>query len=107
MHRVLNLVSVCLADTTTLKEDIRNKLTTYNLHEHQVNDGINEEGESTLAINADFNSATDANEFHDWLKTYIMQNKTSFKNARTRVHDCFHAEGQTLPCQIGDIGELI
>ena len=109
MHRVVNLTSVAIdvTQSSLYKEDIRQKLAGYNLNESQVNDGVNEDGLPTLAVNADFNSATEANDFHDWLKQYITDRKDQFQSARTRVHDCYHASGQNLPCQIGDVWELV
>ena len=108
MHRVVNMTSVGVdaAQIETIKLEIRQKLTEYSLHENQVNDGQNEDGSPTLAINADFNSATEANAFHDWLKQLITTNRDQFKSARTRVHDCFHAADQNMPCELGDVWEL-
>jgi len=108
MHRVVNLVSVGIdpAAISGYKEAIRTELTNYSTYTSEVNDGSNEEGAPTLAVNADFNTATDANTFHNWLKVFITERKVDFINARTRIHDCFHASNQNLPCQIGDVWEL-
>ena len=108
MHRVVNMTSVGVeaAQIETMKQDIRQELVENGYHEAQVNDGVNEEGDPTLAVNVDFNSATRANEFHDWLKTYITDRREQFKSARTRVHDCYHAADQNMPCELGDVWEL-
>ena len=84
------------------KESIRQKLTEYITHDAQVNDGQNEDGDPTLAVSADFRTATDANEFHDWLKQYISVRRNDFVSARTRIHDCYHAANENLPCELGD-----
>jgi len=108
MHRVVNLTSVGIDPVAIegLKLEIRTKLTEYSLYESQVNDGLDETGNPTLAISADFNSATEANAFHDWLKQFITTNRDQFKSARTRVHDCFHAADQNMPCELGDVWGL-
>lgn len=108
MHRVINMTSVGInsEQITIYKEEIRQKLTEYSLADSQVNDGRNEDGNPTLGINADFNAASEANDFHGWLKVYVTERREQFKNARTRVHDCFHAADQNQPCMIGDIWEL-
>ena len=108
MHRVVNMTSVGVdaAQIETMKLEIRQKLTEYNIYDAQVNDGQNEEGDPTLAVNADFNLASEANDFHDWLKAYITDRREQFKSARTRVHDCYHAADQNLPCALGDVWEL-
>lgn len=108
MHRVVNMTSVGI-DPGILagyKEEIRQKLSEYNTYGAQVNDGQDEDGDPTLAVNADFRTATDANQFHDWLKTYITDRREQFKSARTRVHDCYHAAGENRPCQLGDVWRL-
>ena len=108
MHRVVNMTSVGVdaAQIETMKLEIRQKLTEYNVYDAQVNDGQNEEGDPTLAVNADFNLASEANDLHDWLKAYITDRREQFKSARTRVHDCYHAADQNLPCALGDVWEL-
>ncbi len=108
MHRVVNLTSVGVNAEAieSLKLEIREILAENGVHEAQVNDGTNEAGDPTLAVAVDFNSATRANEFHAWLKQLITTNSDQFKSARTRVHDCFHAANQNMPCQIGDVWEL-
>ena len=105
MHRVLNLNSVG-TDATTMevhKLAIRGQLEINDTHEAQVNDGQDEGGNITLAIVADFNHVDEANTFHTWLKDYINTNAVDFTMARSRVHDCHHAAGQSLPCMIGDV----
>lgn len=108
MHRVVNLNSVGndAEQITICKEEIRQKLAEYDLHVSEVNDGTDESGNPTLGVNADFNSASEANQFHDWLKQYVTERRDDFTYARTRVHDCYHADGQNLPCKIGDVWEL-
>lgn len=111
MHRVVNMTSIGNnADViSNHKSAISAKLDNYNqdnIHDRQINDGQNMEGKPTLGINIDFNSATDANNFHDWLRQYVTNNSSDFVSARTRVHDCFHASGENLPCEIGDTWEL-
>lgn len=108
MHRVLNMNSICTdQDQASLyKEEIRLKISEYNTYESQVNDGCNEEGMITLAISADFNSVSEANDFHAWIKQYIIDRRSNFIYVRTRMHDCYHASDQNMPCQIGDIWEL-
>lgn len=78
----------------------------YPTNEANVNDGYDDNDDPTLGINADFNHAIDANAFHAWLKTFIEMNSIDFKSARTRVHDCFHASDQNLPCEMGDVWRL-
>lgn len=109
MHRVVNLVSVGIDPETIAgyKEEIRTKLSEYDVYIGEVNDGANEDGNPTLAVSADFNLASEANEFHNWLKDFLTAHREDFKNARTRVHDCFHASNQNMPCQLGDVWELI
>ena len=108
MHRVVNLVSVGIdpVQIATCKEEIRQKLTEYSLYDSQVNDGQSEDGDPTLGVSVDFNTVSGANAFHDWLKQYITDRQNQFKSARTRVHDCYHAADQNMPCQIGDVWEL-
>ena len=110
MHRVINMTSEG-TDATKIanhKTEIRNMINVYtdNLHSSEVNDGENEQGNPTLAVNADFNNATKANTFNNELKTYIQNNSTDFTKARIRVHDCFHASNENLPCEIGDVWQL-
>ena len=108
MHRVVNMTSVGIdaAQIEAMKLEIREKLNEYGLNDSQVNDGQNEAGEPTLAVSVDFNSATKANEFHEWLKRYITDRAEHFQSARTRVHDCFHAADQNMPCELGDVWGL-
>ena len=108
MHRVVNLVSVGIDPETIAgyKEEIRTKLSEYDAYVGEVNDGTNEDGNPTLAVNADFNLTSEANEFHNWLKDFIINHREDFKNARTRVHDCFHAANQNMPCQLGNVWDL-
>ena len=109
MHRVVNMTSVGIDPDVieSYKEEIRQKLTEYSTYDAQVNDGQNEDGDSTLAVNADFRTVSDANAFHDWLKQYISDHREQFKSARTRVHDCYHAADQNMPCALGDVWELV
>ncbi len=69
MHRVVNMTSVGVdaAQIENMKLEIRQKLSEYNTYDAQVNDGQNEDGSPTLAVNADFRTVSDANAFHDWL----------------------------------------
>jgi len=108
MHRVVNMTSVGVdaAQIETMKLEIRQKLAEYSTYDAQVNDGQNEEGNPTLAVSADFRTVSDANNFHDWLKVYISSRRTDFVSARTRVHDCYHAADQNMPCELGDVWEL-
>ena len=108
MHRVVNMTSVGVdtAQNETIKLEIRQKLAEYSTYDAQVNDGQNEDGSPTLAVSADFRTVTDANIFHDWLKQYISDRRDDFVSARTRVHDCYHAADQNLPCELGDVWEL-
>ena len=108
MHRVVNMTSVGIdpAVIEEHKEEIRQKLSEYNTCDAQVNDGQNEEGYSTLAVSADFRTVSDANAFHNWLKQYISDRRDDFVSARTRVHDCYHAADQNMPCALGDVWEL-
>jgi hypothetical protein len=108
MHRVVNMTSVGVdpAGIEGYKEEIRQKLTEYNTYDAQVNDGQNEEGNPTLAVNADFRTVSDANAFHDWLKQYVSDRRDDFVSVRTRVHDCYHAADQNMPCELGDVWEL-
>lgn len=108
MHRVVNMTSVGVdaVQIETMKLEIRQKLTEYSTYDTQVNDGWNEDGDPTLAVSADFRTVSDANTFHDWLKTYITDRRANFINARTRVHDCCHAADQNMPCALGDVWEL-
>ena len=108
MHRVVNMTSVGTDPgiIAGYKEEIRQKLTEYSTYDAQVNDGWNEDGSPTLAVNADFRTVSDANGFHDWLKQYISDRRDDFVSARTRVHDCFHVAGENRPCQLGDVWRL-
>ena len=108
MHRVVNMTSVGVdaVQIETMKLEIRQKLSEYNTCDAQVNDGLNEAGEPTLAVSAGFRTVSDANQFHDWLKTYITDRRDDFVSARTRVHDCYHAADQNMPCALGDVWEL-
>ena len=108
MHRVVNMTSVGIdtAQIETMKLEIRQELDKYSTYDAQVNNGQDEAGEPTLAVNADFRTATEANEFHDWLRGYVSDRRDQFASARTRVHDCYHAADQNRPCQIGDIWGL-
>ncbi len=111
MHRVVNMNSVGIdADTiNNYKAEIIDELDTYNkpqIYDMQINTGQNMEGNPTLAVNVDFNVATDGNDFFFFLKQFILDRKVDFIRARLRIHDCYHAEGENLPCQIGDVWEL-
>ena len=108
MHRVVNMTSVGIDATliATYKNEIRQKLTEYNTYDVQVNDGQNEDGSPTLAVSVDFRTVADANAFHDWLKTFLSSRREDFVSARTRVHDCYHAADQNMPCALGDVWEL-
>lgn len=108
MHRVVNMTSVGIDQDVIAgyKEEIRQELAKYDTFDAQVNDGQNEAEEPTLAVSADFRTVSDANEFHDWLKVYITDRRANFINARTRVHDCYHAADQNMPCTLGDVWEL-
>lgn len=108
MHRVVNMTSVGVdaVQIETMKLEIRQKLTEYNIYDAQVNDGQNEDGNPTLAVNADFRTVSDANAFHDWLKQYVSDRRDDFVSVRTRVHDCYHAADENRPCEIGDVWEL-
>jgi len=91
------------------KTEIIAELDSYNqenIHDREVNDGVNMEGKPTLGISLDFNNATEVNNFHNWLKQYITDRSNDFEKARTRVHDCYHAASLNLPCEIGDVWEL-
>jgi len=90
------------------KTAIRTILDTYTefLNTNEVNDGVNEADNPTLAVNVDFNNATQANKFNQELQNYITNNSADFLNARIRIHDCFHAAGESLPCAIGDVWQL-
>ena len=80
LHRVVNLVSVGDPEGLLLakEEEIRTKLFEYDVYVGEVNDGTNEEGEPTLAVNADFNLASEANEFHNWLKDFPYRSQRRF-----------------------------
>jgi len=110
MHRVINLTSEGTDKTVIAghKTAIRNMIDAYsaNVHTAEVNDGTNEEGNPTLAVDADFNDATKANTFNNELRAYVQNNSTDFTKARIRVHDCFHASNENLPCEIGDVWQL-
>jgi hypothetical protein len=108
LHRVVNLTSVGIDEVTISnhKDAISVKIASYSTHEYEVNDGHDMYDKPTLGINADFNSATEANSFHEWLTNYLTNNSGDFVTARTRVHDCFHASEENLPCEIGDTWEL-
>ena len=108
MHRVLNLTSTGTDAETLdqLKHQIRDKLTAYDTHTAEVNDGQNEEDQPTLAASVDFNDATEANGFHEWLKDLLTANREAFAEAMTRIHDCNHASDNNLPCKIGDVWRL-
>ena len=110
MHRVINLTSTG-SDAAVIKshkeaiQAERDKYLDY-LHTSEVNDGTNENDKPTLAVNADFNNATQANTFNNWLKEYVQNNSSDFSTARIRIHDCFYASNENLPCEMGDVWQL-
>ena len=108
MHRVVQMNSTGYKATTisSHKSNIETELSNYSTYEYQVNDGSDMDDNPTLGVNADFDSATGANNFHNWLKNYIQNNSADFENARTRVHDCYHAAGENKPCELGDVWRL-
>ena len=108
MHRVLQMNSTGYDDNVigNHKDNIDDELTNYSTYEYQCNDGHDMEDNPTIGVSADFNSATDANNFHNWLKDYLQNNTADFESARTRIHDCYHASDENLPCKIGDTWEL-
>jgi len=81
----------------------------YDVHSRAVNDGQTMDGEDTLGVNIDFNVATEANTFYDWLWQLAQDNKDSssgFKQARIQVHDCKHLQGLQEPCEIGNANKF-
>jgi len=99
--------SVC-QNAGTHKTEIQNKLDSagYDLHDSQVNDGKNLDGDLTLGLNIRFNVATECTDFYSWLTGYLSDNKSEFSDLRIRVHECYHASDENLPCKIGDVTYL-
>ena len=89
-----------------IKNEIKEEASGYSTHFCEINDGQTEDGRFTIGVNVDFNSATDANTFHNWLKTKYQNNSDKLETARTRIHDCYHAADQNQPCMLGDVWEM-
>lgn len=116
-HTVIQMDSV-VSDSSTadqLQNDIRSKLDNkaYELHERQVNDGENLEGEATLRVKTEHDSASEANSFFDWLKSWSTTNqgevdsegnvsRNGLLRFRLNIHDCKHLQGLDEPCEIGN-----
>ena len=90
-----------------IKNEIKTQLTGYTTWFAECNDGQDEDGHYTIGVNVDFNNASQSNEFNVWLKQKYEDNTNKFDYARTRVHDCYHADdGNNQPCLIGDVWYL-
>lgn len=109
-HRVIQFDSIAVDESTAdqLQTDIQEKLDkeAYNLHDRNVNDGSNLQGDATLAVKTDHDKDTEANSFFDWLKSWTKTHESVFESARLRIHDCQHLEGLEAPCKIGNAWEL-
>jgi len=78
-HSVIQVDAV-VSDAATadnLQTDVKQKLDSkgYDLHERNVNDGTNPEGEATLRVKTDHNVDTEGNNFFDWLKSWSQTNQ--------------------------------
>lgn len=104
-HRVIQFDSIISSQTeaSNLKNEIKDYLVSkgFDLHDNQVNDGENSDGEITLAVHTDHNKATEANVFFDWLKSFANNNQAEydtggnvvtdgFEQMRINIHDCQH-----------------
>jgi len=116
-HRVIQFDSKVSskAEAESLQQDIKSELDARNLdlHTREVNDGIDLEGNATLAVKTDHNDSTEANNFYDWLWNYAQNSQVQydgegnvttkgFTRARIQVHDCKHIQGLQEPCEIGN-----
>lgn len=116
-HRVIQADSKVSSKTKadSLKTEIKDKLGSedFDLHNKEVNDGEDLDGNPTLAVKTDHNNDTEANNFFDWLWMYAQDHqveyndddevdKDGFTRFRIQVHDCKHLEGLQEPCEIGN-----
>ena len=76
------------------------------MFDSEVNTGDYDD-KNTLAVNSRFILASEANEFHNYLRDYVLDNKEHFVFARSDIHDCYHFDDKNLPCKIGDVRELV
>lgn len=108
MHRTVQSNSYGSNETIIAnhKNTVVTKIATYSTYDSQCNDGINESGKYTIGLSVAFQGVSDANEFNNWLKELYYDNSSDFEYARTRIHDCYHAEYESKPCKIGDVWEL-
>ena len=108
MHRVINLdiESENQDFVENSKTEFRVKLETYDsIHMSEVNTGM-AYGKYTVTVVADFNDVEDANNFNDYLRGYLQENKTKIVRGRNRNHNCYHSAGFDRPCPLGDIFEI-
>lgn len=93
-HTVIQVDSKVSSSTeaSRLKNKIKDYLVDqgFDLHDNAVNDGSDMNGTITLRVMTDHNVTTQANIFFDWLKQFCKNNKSKFKEARLRIHDCQH-----------------
>lgn len=109
-HRVIQFNSTVVDASTAddLQSEIQSHIDgeSYDIHDSQINDGTNPDGDPTLAIKTDHNVDSEANAFFDWIKYLVKNNESDFESARLRIHDCQHLEGLNAPCEIGNAWEL-
>jgi len=116
-HRVIQVDSKVSSKTKadSLQQEIKRKLDSesYGLHNREVNDGEDLEGNATLSVKTDHNNSTEANSFYSWLWTWAQNNQVTYSSDgsvssngltrfRIQVHDCKHLDGLNEPCEIGN-----
>jgi len=116
-HRVIQVDSKVSSKTKAdaLQQEIKRKLDSesYGLHNREVNDGEDLEGNATLSVKTDHNNSTEANKFYNWLWTWAQNNQATYSSDgsvdtdgltrfRIQVHDCKHLDGLQEPCEIGN-----
>jgi hypothetical protein len=116
-HRVIQVDSKVSSKkrADSLQQEVKRKLDSesYGLHNREVNDGEDLEGNATLSVKTDHNNSTEANSFYSWLWDWAQNNQASYNSDdsvesdgltrfRIQVHDCKHLEGLDEPCEIGD-----
>jgi len=116
-HRVIQVDSKVSSKkrADSLQQEVKRKLDSesYGLHNREVNDGEDLEGNATLSVKTDHNNDTEANSFYSWLWTWAQNNQVTYNSDgsvssdgltrfRIQVHDCKHLDGLQEPCEIGN-----
>jgi len=116
-HRVIQVDSKVSSKkrADSLQQEVKRKLDSesYGLHNREVNDGEDLEGNATLSVKTDHNNSTEANKFYDWLWNWAQNNQATYNSDgsvssdgltrfRIQVHDCKHLDGLQEPCEIGN-----